>query len=302
MKLSAVRKLLLLFVVATVLLVGWNLSQRHGDGFLHVIFLDVGQADSCVIETPSGKVILVDTGGSGQEEGDDAGRRILTPYLQHKGIGHIDAILLTHPHADHIGGAASLLRRFDVGLLMDNGEPTRSPLVTQYREVAASRHVVCKSARRGQSIVCGDGVILEILGPTAAEALELAETHGAANNASLVARLRYGNTAFLLTGDAEGEEEADILRSGLPLDCDVLKAGHHGSRTSTSPEFLSRAHPRDAVISVGAHNLYGHPSGEVLTRLRDSRIHIYRTDLTGAVLCTSDGIVIRTQTMHSPAP
>ena len=134
--------------------------------------------------------------------------------------------------------------------------------------MAWTRHVPVKAARRGQSLDCGDGVTLDILAPTPLEAQAEAETNGAANNASVVARLRYGRTAFLFTGDAEGDEEADLAANGLSLGCDVLKTGHHGSRTSTTPAFLARAHPREAIISVGRHNLYGHPSGDVLARLR----------------------------------
>jgi competence protein ComEC len=295
-------KLLFVLLAVSGLLLGWNLTHRQGDGLLHVTFLDVGQGDSCVIETPSGKVIVIDTGEGGQEEGDDAGRKIVGPFLLHEGIGRIDTLILTHPHADHIGGAATLLRRFDVGLLLDNGEPTRSPLVTQYLEMAWTRHVPVKAARRGQRLDCGDGVMLDILAPTSLEAQTEAETNGAANNASVVARLRYGRTAFLFTGDAEADEETDLATNGLPLDCDVLKAGHHGSRTSTTPAFLARVHPREAIISVGARNLYGHPSGDVLARLRAGRVHVFRTDLNGAIVCTSNGVVVCAQAMHPTTP
>ena len=291
-------KLLAALLLVSGLLIAWNVTHRQGNGLLTVTFLDVGQGDSCVIETPSGKVIVIDTGEGGQEEGDDAGHKIVAPFLQQEGIRRIDALILTHPHADHIGGAATLLRRFDVGLLLDNGEATRSPLVTQYLEMARTRGVPVRAARRGQSLDCGDGVTLDILAPTDHEAQAEAETNGAANNASVVARLRCGRTAFLFTGDAEADEETDLTASGLPLQCDVLKAGHHGSRTSTTPAFLARAQPHEAVISVGAHNLYGHPSGDVVARLRAGRIRVFRTDLNGAIVCTSDGIVVRTHPMH----
>jgi competence protein ComEC len=118
------------------------------------------------------------------------------------------------------------------------------------------------------------------------------------NDTSIVLRLTYGRTAFLLTGDAEAEEEEDMLRTGQPLGCDVLKVGHHGSHTSTTPEFLRAAHPRLAVISVGAHNRYGHPSPDVVRRLKETGIPVYRTDRNGAVTCYSDGVTIRAEAMN----
>lgn len=296
MKLSSIWKLLLLFVAANVALLGWNLAHRRGDGLLHVSFLDVGQGDSAVIQTPSGKVIVIDTGGIGNAPGDDMGRHVVAPFLRHEGIGRIDTLILTHPHADHIGGANTLLTAFDTRLLMDNGQTDPSPLVAQYMATAQRSHVPYRAAQRGQNLDCGDGVSLDILAPTSLE------TRGTANNASVVVRLRYGRTAFLLTGDAEADEEADMVRDGLPLDCDVLKAGHHGSDTSSTPGFLARAHPHWAVLSLGAHNLYGHPHAAVVARLYASGIQALRTDQTGAVLCQSDGAQVQVRAMRPAKP
>ncbi|HZP84513.1 MAG TPA: ComEC/Rec2 family competence protein [Chthonomonadaceae bacterium] len=280
-------RLLLLFVAACALLLGGRLSCRHGPGELRVTFLDVGQGDAIVVESPSGKVLVVDTGGISHEGREDQGQRVVAPFLRYRGINRIDALVLTHPHADHIGGAATLLQRFPVGLLLDNGEETASPLMTQILQEAHARGVPYKAAHHGQELDCGDGVIARVLAPADA-ALQ-----GAANDASVVLRLEYGRTAFLLTGDAEAEEEAGMVRSGLPLACDVLKVAHHGSRTSTTPAFLTAAHPRLAVISVGARNVYGHPSREVMERLRQNGVQVYRTDRNGAVTCLSDSVTVR---------
>ncbi len=284
-------RLCLCFLVVNGLLVAWGVTHRQVAP-LRVTFLDVGQGDAAAIESPSGKVLLIDTGGVLADGSDNQGRRVVGPYLRSRGIGHLDMELLTHPHADHIGGAATLLERFPTAELLDNGQQTDSTMLTHLRADAAEHHVRYLAARRGQTLDFQDGVTARILAPTEAE------THGSPNNASIVLLLQYGRTTFLFTGDAEADEEADLLASGQPLPCDVLKVGHHGSHTSTTLPFLAAAHPHIAVISVGAHNLYGHPSVEVLDRLRYSGAKIYRTDKDGAVTCTSDGFTIRTESMH----
>lgn len=258
---------------------------------LTVTFLDVGQGDAAVIETPGGHTILVDTGGV-KENGDDEARLVVAPFLKHLGVRAIDAILLTHPHADHIGGAPTLIDRFPVGMLMDDGQTTDEPLVGRARQEARNHGVAYRPAERGEELDCGDGVRLSLLAPTPKE------VEGPPNDASIVVRLTYGKTTFLLTGDAEAPEEEDMERDREPLGCDVLKVGHHGSDTSSTPEFLAEAHPRIAIISVGAHNRYGHPSEAVVERLRADGAQVFRTDVDGAVTCESDGQAIRASAMR----
>ena len=286
----ALWRLCVCFLIVNGLLVGWGRTHR-GRPNVRVTFLDVGQGDAAVIESPSGKVLLIDTGGVFADGSDNEGRRVVGPYLRTRGIRQIDMELLTHPHADHIGGAATLLERFPTAELLDNGQQTDSTVLAHLRADAADHHIHYLAARRGQTLDFQDGVTARILAPTEAE------TRGSPNNASIVLRLEYGRTAFLFTGDAEADEEADLMAANQSLPCDVLKVGHHGSRTSTTPAFLTAAHPHIAVISVGAHNLYGHPSIEILDRLHASGAKIYRTDKEGAVTCTSDGVTIRTTSM-----
>ncbi len=289
------RRLLLFILCANLLWIGWALYRRSQPPVLRVTFLDVGQGDSLVIETPSGKVLVVDTGGVARDGGDNQGQRVVVPFLQSEGVNRIDALLLTHPHADHIGGAKTLIERFPVGLLMDNGQASASPLMTAYLDAARARSLSYKAARPGQQIDCGDGAMLKILAPTEAA------THGSPNNASLVARLEFGQVAFLLTGDAEAEEEEDLLARGANLACDVLKTGHHGSRTSSTSDFLAAAHPRAAVISVGARNLYADPNPEVVARLQAGGAQVYRTDERGAITCRTNGQTVEIETMRQEA-
>ena len=216
---------------------------------------------------------------------------MVAPYLRYRGISEVDAIVLSHPHADHIGGAVSLIRRFRVGEVMDDGEAYGSPLVPQYLGLAQTDGAHIETARRGRTLDLGDDVQADILGPSDTLAGQ------GANNASVVLRVRYGRTSFLLTGDAEAPEEAEILSAQQDLACDVLKVGHHGSHTSSTPDLVAAAHPKFAVISVGKRNLYNHPSAEVIDRLSSAGARVYRTDRDGAVICHADGVSVHVETM-----
>ena len=279
-----------------VVFVFWRFALPPAPLPLRVTFLDVGQGDAAVIESPGGKTVLVDAGGVDHAGGDDEGRRTVAPFLRGRGVNRIDLLLLSHPHTDHIGGAATLLGQFPVGLLMDNGQDVDKAPVAEIRRAAESRRVPYRAARRGQVIELGDGAVLRVLAPTETE------THGAVNNASMVLRLEYKRVVILFTGDAEIDEETDLLRDKLPLACDALKVGHHGSDTSTTPEFLSAAHPRFAIISVGKHNLYGHPRRETLQRLSESGVKTYRTDQCGAVTFLTDGETTQVEPLRAPPP
>lgn len=265
---------------------------------LRVTFLDVGQGDAAVIETPAGRTLLIDAGNVTADGEDDMGRLVVAPYLRWRGVNRIDALILTHPDTDHIGGAATLLLQFPTGLLMDNGQLTRSdstPAVNAL-QAARDRGTPLRSARRGQVWQTDDGVTVRILAPAEQD------LSGSDNEASIVARLEYGQISFLFTGDAGEPSEQALARSGLLQPCHVLKVGHHGSLSSSSERFLSAVRPHVAVISVGQRNTHGHPRRQVLARLEQAGARVYRTDRMGAITCRTDGITLTVEPMLRDGP
>ncbi len=239
--------------------------------------LDVGQGDALAVRTARGRWIVVDAGRSWA--GGDAGRTTIVPYLAHRG-GDVALFVLSHPHMDHVGGAASLFTRLRPARFLDPGYVgTAAP----YRAALAQARalgIAWQRVRPGDSLVVDD-VVLTALAPDSAWSAGLDD----ANLASAVIMVRIGGSRVLFTGDAEGPEEEWLLEhSEDALRADVLKVAHHGSRTSTTPAFLAAVRPRLALVSVGAHNTYGHPDAGVLESLRASDVATLRTDQLGSVV------------------
>jgi len=279
---AAMVALAALSVMVTEPLVGRRAARTE----IHM--LDVGQGDALAIRTRAGRWIVVDAGRSWP--GGDAGRSTLVPYLSHRG-GAVALFVLSHPHADHVGGAASLIRALRPVRFLDPGFVGTSPPYRAALAAALDQRTAWQRVRPGDSLVV-DEVVLTALAPDSGWAAALDD----ANLASAVVMARIGRVRVLLTGDAEGPEE-DWLLAHAPdaLRADVLKVAHHGSRTSTTPAFLDAVSPRVALVSVGAGNTYGHPSAAVMRALAAQGADVLRTDQLGNVVLRTDGRVLEAE-------
>ncbi len=267
-----------LLAACHLLLLAGPLS-RAADGRLHLVVIDVGQGDGLLLVSPSGRSLLVDAGGS-RDGRFDPGERSVAPELWRRGAHRVDALVVTHAHPDHVGGARFLLRAFRVAEIWEGPAPLRGPAATGARsgleDARATRVTVADGIEREW-----DGVRIAVRGPR--PPLRPAVT--VRNEDSLVLDVEFGAVRLLLAGDVLGEA-ADALRV---LPAFVLKVPHHGSRASSSPAFLSRVAPRLAVVSVGARNPFGHPHPEVVERYRKAGSLLLRTDRDGTVEVATDG-------------
>lgn len=249
---------------------------------LELVMVDVGQGDGMFMRTPDGRIMVVDTGFKGRG-------RALVSELRSRGIRKIDILVLSHPHADHIGGAIHFVDGFEVGEIWMSGAPSSTRVHRRLLEAIKEAEIPTKIVRSGDQRSLGSEVVLHVLAP---EEPLLRGTRSDANANSVVLWVQHGSVDFLLTGDAEKETEQrvlEVLRARPPPDFEVLKVAHHGSRYASSTRFLTRVKPKLALISCGRRNRYRHPAPETIKRLEEIGATIFRTDLHGTFSVHSNG-------------
>jgi competence protein ComEC len=262
-------------------------ATRVRPGVLEVTAIDVGQGDSLLLVSPRGRTLLVDSGGLPlwMRSSFDIGEQVVSPYLWSRGIRQLHAVAVTHGHEDHLGGMAAILANFHPRELW-LGANVPTPQLNKLLHAARALGIRVVTHKAGD-IVDFDGIAIHILAPTP----ELASHTWRPNDDLLAMRVTFGDSSALLEGDVERESEHRIA-AGQPQ-AGLLKVAHHGSANATTAELLAAVRPRFAIISVGAGNVYGHPRREVLTRLAESGVATYRTDLNGAVTFYLDGKQVR---------
>ena len=274
---------ILLLLSMLFALTGCSVSEatQHGmavdtiqaeDVLLRVDFLNVGQAD-CALLSTNGHYMVIDGGNNGDAD-------TILSYLEGQGVEKLDAVVGTHPHEDHIGSLDAIINHFDVDAVYMPKIMHTSKTFEDVLDAVANKGLKIKSPSPGDTIDF-NGLEIEVLGPQ--------REYKDFNNNSIVLKVNAGETAFLFTGDAEETAEKDILQADYDLQADVLNLVHHGISTSSSQAFLQAVKPKYAVISVGVGNSYHHPEEEALQRLQSIGAEIYRTDLQGNIVCTTDG-------------
>lgn len=262
----------------------WTVASAQGgqgSGVLTFAVLNIGQGDALYIEGPTGIQILVDAGPN-----TGAVLREL-PNVMPLGDRTLDAVVETHPDADHMGGFVDMLARYEVGAFIEPGVDKDNTVIAALKKEIAAHNIPVYIARRGMVLDLGGGAHLDILYPD----VDVSQFGDKSNDASIVAHLVYGNTRAMLTGDAPFNIESRVIQISTAgeVTSDLLKVGHHGSKYSTSEAFVQAVHPQLALISVGAHNSYGHPTQDVLARLQAASVPVLRTDKNGRLTCMSDG-------------
>lgn len=271
--------------LSAMVLLAW-MPAPAGGRMTELHMIDVGQGDAVALRTRRGRWVLFDAGRIW--EGGDAGRRTVVPYIAHRG-GKLAAFVLSHPHADHVGGAASVIQALRPSIYFDGAFVAANAAYRASLVVSREAQTQWRRVHPGDSIVVDEATIV-FLAPDSAFAAGLPDP----NNASAVALVRVGEVRMLMMGDAEREEERWLLEhAGDGLRADVLKVGHHGSSTSSTSAFLDAVQPRIALVSVGEGNTYGHPSPDIMAALAERGTEVVRTDRSGTVIVETDGRIVR---------
>src|SRR3989344_2213858 len=270
---------IIILIVLGVLALNTSRAAGEKDGLLKVYFLDVGQGDSIFIEAPNGNQVLVD-GGPDDKVLSELGK--IVPFYDHD----IDAVVATHPHADHIAGLVGVLEHYQVGKIIEAKEEYDSATYRAWEKAIQEENAEIIEALGGTVLDLGNVVTVTLLYPLASVA---GTTTNRPHDDAVVAMLKYSDFKVLLTGDMEVKTEEELLMRGVDVDADILKIGHHGSKTSSGGKFLSAVSPQLAVIQVGARNRYRHPSPETISRMTANGIRDHRNDTDGTVEILSDG-------------
>ncbi len=270
--------------------IGWvkeklsgSITQRLEDD-LYVHFIDVGQGD-CVYITANGQNMLIDCGEASESD------KVIS-YLNKQGVSRLDYVVATHPHSDHMGGMSEIILNYEIGEVimpyLDDSDIPATRYFEKFLDACSAKGLYITDAQAGRKITIGEASA-EIIAP-------LGSGYANLNNYSIGIILRHGNNDFLFTGDAETLAEEEMIRSGKLEHVKVYKAGHHGSSTSSSEDFMRIISPDYAVIMCGAGNSYGHPHDEVVERLSVYVKQIFRTDLDGSIVFESDGLNLQVRT------
>jgi competence protein ComEC len=283
--------LLIIYFVLSSFLISCNYSTKDNaetnnsikdTRILQVHFIDVGQGDSILLQI-NGYTVLIDAGPNSSSS------ELLT-YLDNNGIKNIDYVIATHPDEDHIGGMDEIIKNYEIGSFYAPKLTKDTDTFKNMVNALKSKGLKINVANEDIALNLGEDVEFDFLAP-------IEEKYEESNNYSIVAKLVYKESSMLFMGDAENLVEAQILRDKIDVDTDVIKIGHHGSNSSSSTEFLNEVSPDYAIISCGKNNKYKHPHKETINKLVKAKTEIYRTDLLGTIIISSDGTDITTTTM-----